>query len=182
MAKKLNLAALTYLVVDDSRYARSFMRDALGTFRIRKVVEAPSAMAAIDALKSEAIHFLVVDHEMPVITGTDLTVLIRHGRHGIPNPTLPILMVSGHTDETTVREALAAGVDGFLGKPFSAQALQKAIVATLGNRRRRIDSDSYHGPDRRGALDGMPDSGVRRRTGEAAREFGGQERLDGTAV
>jgi CheY-like chemotaxis protein len=145
----INLSALTYLVVDDSRYARQLIKTAMQTYRLHNVVEAPDAVKAMRFLKEQPIDMILVDKEMPVLTGTEFIRLVRKGEMGVPNPEIPIIMISGHTDLETIMEARAAGVHDFLAKPVSADALFARIRANMQSPRPFVRAKAYLGPDRR---------------------------------
>ncbi|NQU57427.1 MAG: response regulator, partial [Rhodospirillales bacterium] len=66
-----------------------------------------------------------------------------------PNRFLPIIMVTGYTEESLARAARDVGVNDFLGKPISAKSLMSRIVSVLGDKRDFIDCKDYFGPDRR---------------------------------
>lgn len=145
----VDLAELTYLVIDDSRYARQLIKTAMQTYNLRNVVEAPDAVKAMKILKTEEIDLVLVDKEMPVLNGTEFIRLVRKGEMGVKNPELPIIMISGHTDFATIMEARAAGVHDFLAKPVSAEALYARIRFNVASPRPFIRAATYLGPDRR---------------------------------
>jgi PleD family two-component response regulator len=144
-----DLSKLRYLIVDDSRYARRLIRDALYSYGLRHTREAADASAAITMLQSDPIDVLLLDNELPVISGTELTLLVRKGEREIPNPEIPIIMISGFTDPDRVVEARNAGIHEYLAKPISADALYRRIRTTIYNPRPFIRCKTYIGPDRR---------------------------------
>ena len=83
------------------------------------------ALAAVERF-SPAI--VVLDVDLPSPNGIALTRLLkRNPRHSH----VPVLLLTADTDSTRVEEGIAAGAAGCLTKPFSAAALQKAIVPLL---------------------------------------------------
>ncbi len=87
----------------------------------------PSAHAFLSALESRHFDCLVLDLQMPDMTGLDLQRYLRMVR---PDLLLPAIMVTAH-DEPGVRElCYAAGIQAYLRKPVEGDALL-ATVAKL---------------------------------------------------
>lgn len=69
---------------------------------------------------------LIIDVRMPGMTGIDLqAALIRENRH------IPVIMVSGHADESLVLRASHPDMVAFLSKPFEDDALLHALAAAM---------------------------------------------------
>ncbi|MCY1177957.1 Chemotaxis protein CheY [compost metagenome] len=75
-------------------------------------------------LNSGSIDFLVTDWNMPGMTGIDL---LRHVRADEKLKHLPVLMVTAEAKREQIIEAAQAGVNGYVVKPFTAQALKEKI-------------------------------------------------------
>ncbi|ROM88206.1 response regulator, partial [Pseudomonas brassicacearum] len=73
---------------------------------------------------SGSIDFLVTDWNMPGMTGIDL---LRHVRADEKLKHLPVLMVTAEAKREQIIEAAQAGVNGYVVKPFTAQALKEKI-------------------------------------------------------
>ena len=71
-----------------------------------------------------SIDFLVTDWNMPGMTGIDL---LRHVRADEKLKHLPVLMVTAEAKREQIIEAAQAGVNGYVVKPFTAQALKEKI-------------------------------------------------------
>lgn len=145
-----DLDALCCLVVDDHRFSRTLIKTALRTHGITDIVEAADAPEAFRILGSDdyRIDLILVDHDMPILSGVEFTRMIRRGID-VPDPEIPIIMVSGLSARETVLEARNCGIHEFVAKPFSAETLYLHIVRTIQNPRPFIRADSYIGPDRR---------------------------------
>lgn len=160
------LQRVQVMVVDDNHHMRTLMRTILNAIGIRDVVEAPDGAAALEILNARVCDILIVDHQMPVIDGVELVSLLRRSdNHALA--TLPILMVTGHSDRATVSRARDAGINGFLAKPVSAKDLLSRVEAVLRDDRAFYRSARYAGPDRRRMLK-LQYGGVRRRKADAA--------------
>jgi len=75
-------------------------------------------------LKSGDFQFLVTDWNMPGMTGIDLLKAVRADEK---LRTLPVLMVTAEAKRDQIIEAAQAGVNGYVVKPFTAQALKEKI-------------------------------------------------------
>lgn len=69
---------------------------------------------------------LVLDLYLPDVNGLDLL-----GQLAITDPELPVVVITGHVDESLRQRALRAGATAFLTKPYDEQALLDAIQAAL---------------------------------------------------
>lgn len=84
---------------------------------------------ALDELASDAdCDLLLVDHDLPGLSGVELMEQVRSMLH---RRYMPIVMMSGRLDEATAREA---GADAFLRKPEGIGSLVGTITRLLGER------------------------------------------------
>ena len=160
---------LKVLVVDDNPHMRALIVAVLQAVDIKQIYEAGSAEAAWQILQHTPCDILVVDWVMSGMSGLELTRKIRTSPES-PNPFVPIIMLTGHTSVQHVRAARDAGVNEFLAKPVSANAIIARLLAIIENprpfvrtkvyfgpcRRRRPDSN-YRGPDRRAKEEDLAD-------------------------
>jgi len=91
---------------------------------------------------------VLTDMIMKPMDGLELTRLIRNDERS-PNPFVPIIMISGHTEKYKVEAARDAGVTEFLAKPITAQNLFARIAEIVERPRAFVRCDNYFGPDRR---------------------------------
>ena len=126
-----HLAGLTYLIVDDSRFNRKIVREALNLFDVRRIRDAKDAIEAMKILSKETIDLVLTDYEMPLVTGVELTRMIRKSKEAL-NPELPVIIISDFTEEYRIREAMAAGIEEYVTKPFAPDKLLCHVVRALG--------------------------------------------------
>ena len=133
-----HLAGLTYLIVDDSRFIvdasrfnRKIVREALNLFDVRRIRDAKDAIEAMKILSKETIDLVLTDYEMPLVTGVELTRMIRKSKEAL-NPELPVIIISGFSEEYRIREAMAAGIEEYVTKPFAPDKLLCHVVRALG--------------------------------------------------
>ena len=112
------------LVIDDSRAMRLILCKLLRELGI-EVVDAENGRRALDLIDSGLDPALMlVDWNMPEMTGIEFLTAVRKPPY---SSTARILMVTTETDLPQVVQALEAGADEYLMKPFT----QDAVVAKL---------------------------------------------------
>jgi diguanylate cyclase (GGDEF)-like protein len=88
---------------------------------------------------------IMLDFEMPRISGTELCRAVRNDRRWSE---LPVIFLTGHTDQESIHRVFAAGADDYVGKPFVAAELMMRIESRLvGVKARRppVDTDPVTG-------------------------------------
>jgi two-component system KDP operon response regulator KdpE len=124
------------LVVDDESQIRRVMRTTL-TANSYEVSDARSGKEAIEKLDQEKFDLVLLDVNMPSMTGLEACRLIRRGQS---MPDLAIIMLTVRNAEKDKVEALDAGADDYVVKPFSTPELLARIRAAL--RRAPVHPDS----------------------------------------
>jgi len=127
--------------------------------RHNEITEATNGQAAIALLHAHSPDLVLTDLAMAPMDGLEFTRHIRNHEDS-PNPFVPIIMVSGHTEKHRVEAARDAGVTEFLAKPVNAHNLFSRIAEIVGRPRAFVRCDTYFGPDRRRR---QLDAGPRRR-------------------
>lgn len=148
MIVDIDLGPVAVLIIDDSRYARSFIKSALHSFGVRNTLEAGDGPTGLEMLANHKVDLILVDHGMEPLDGIGFTRLVREG-HVPERRHVPIIMVSGLTEMEKVVEARNAGVNEFLAKPVSAESLFRRVRNALINPRPFVEAAGYVGPCRR---------------------------------
>jgi DNA-binding response OmpR family regulator len=118
------------LVVDDDRTIRELLAAYLGQHDLRVTAVADGdAMRAL--LGEQVIDLVVLDLKLGAESGLDLARRLRD------QSAIPIVMLSGQSEEADRVMALELGADDYLTKPFSPRELLARVRAIL--RRRRMD-------------------------------------------
>ena len=112
------------LVVDDFATMRKIVRNILKQIGFEDITEAEDGNAALRVLKNEKIGLVVTDWNMPNMSGLELLQEIR--RNG-QTQKIPVLMVTAEGLKENVMEAVKAGVNNYVVKPFTAEVLQEKI-------------------------------------------------------
>ncbi len=136
------------LVVDDNKQMRFLVRCLLRAGGISKVTEAATGAEAFEVMRARPVDLIIVDWKMAPVDGLAFTQMVRRN-HDSPNPYIPILMLTAHTETSRVTAARDAGVSGFVRKPISARLLFDRISNVLTDTRMFVSTDGFFGPDRR---------------------------------
>lgn len=112
------------LVVDDASSMRHIVRNLLRELGIRHIREAENGQIALDKLKVKKADFVVSDWNMPVMNGIDLLRAIRADQ---ALRSTRVLMVTAEANQENIVEAVQAGVNNYIVKPFNAQTLQEKL-------------------------------------------------------
>jgi len=124
------------LVVDDEPQIRRVMRAAL-TATGYEVSDARSGEEAVEKLGDERFDLILLDVNLPGMSGMDACRVIRHETLV---PDVPIIMLTVRNAEKDIVEALDAGADDYVVKPFGTPELLARIRAAL--RRAPLPQDS----------------------------------------
>ncbi|HLV19148.1 MAG TPA: chemotaxis response regulator CheY [Pseudomonas sp.] len=112
------------LIVDDFSTMRRIIKNLLRDLGFTNTSEADDGLTALPMLQSGNFDFLVTDWNMPGMNGIDLLRAVRADER-LKN--LPVLMVTAEAKRDQIIEAAQAGVNGYVVKPFTAQALKDKI-------------------------------------------------------
>lgn len=122
----------TILLAEDSVLMRSLIRDMLlrpaGQFAI---LDAGDGREALDILRRQPVSMVLSDWNMQPMNGLQLLQEMR------ADPVLagiPFVMMTGEQTPQTISHAVAAGVVGFLTKPFGRDQLAKIITRVITSR------------------------------------------------
>jgi CheY-like chemotaxis protein len=139
------LADVRILIVDDHRNMRKLIVAALQGLGFERLFEAEDGVHALQEVREIRPDLIIVDYKMPRMNGVEFVHELRRDEAN-PYAELPVIMLTGHTDEQKVRAALRAGVNEFLAKPFTARALLDRIRRCAEEDRPFIRSEEYIGP------------------------------------
>jgi two-component system chemotaxis response regulator CheY len=112
------------LIVDDSRYIRSYLRSILEEQGV-ECVEAENGKLALAVMEQyDSCDLALVDVNMPIMGGLECVKALRANPKMMP---LKILMVTTEADHSFIEAALDAGADEYLMKPFDEAALMDKL-------------------------------------------------------
>ncbi len=90
-----------------------------------RVLEAYDGIEALDILRKEEIHLIIMDIMMPRMDGMQATVRIREEKN------IPIIMLSAKSEDYDKIGGLGAGADDYVTKPFNPMELIARVKSQL---------------------------------------------------
>lgn len=115
------------LVVDDSMTIRRIIIKALSLIGCNEATEASNGQEAVEAVAASSFDLILMDWNMPKMTGIDALKAIRAS-----GKTLPIVMVTTEAEKSRVIEAIKAGATDYLIKPFTPEQLAAKVKNLRG--------------------------------------------------
>lgn len=114
------------LLIDDSKTMRNIQKSVLkqlGYTEIEEACDGQDALGKIDAFKPE---LCLVDWNMPNMDGLTFVKTFRQN-----DKSTPLIMVTTEAEKARVIEAIKAGVNNYVVKPFTPDLLSERITETL---------------------------------------------------
>lgn len=109
------------LIVEDSDFMRNLLREILEDEH-EVVDEAENGVEAVEYYKEYDPDLITMDIAMPIQDGIEATEEIKS-----LNPNIPIIMCTSVEQEEMMKEAVKAGADGYITKPFQKPNVLSAI-------------------------------------------------------
>ncbi len=139
---------LRALVIEDNHHMRLLLRSLLKALGVNDVLECGDGARGYEMLRERSPDFVLTDLSMKPVDGIEFTKMVRLAKDS-PNPYVPIIMVTGHTERGRVEAARDAGVTEFLAKPITPQNLLLRITEIVERPRPFVRCKGYFGPERR---------------------------------
>jgi two-component system, chemotaxis family, chemotaxis protein CheY len=117
-----------FLVVDDFAPMREIIRKVLQEIGYEHIQEANDGAVALPMLQANPFDMLITDWNMPRLPGIEL---LRAVRAEPKLAGLPVLLVTAEVKREQIIAATQAGVNGYIIKPFTAQALAGKVHKIL---------------------------------------------------
>jgi two-component system chemotaxis response regulator CheY len=109
------------LIADDSEFMRNLLKEILEEDH-NIVGEVENGVEAVETYKDEEPDLVVMDIVMPIRDGIDATDEIKD-----ENPGAHVIMCTSVGQEEKMKEAVKAGADGYITKPFQKPSVMEAI-------------------------------------------------------
>lgn len=148
MPTSYDISDLSFLVVDDNNYMVSIIKTLLKGFGVQRISEANDAADAFEEFRTLDIDIIILDYAMETLDGIEFVQLVRSANDS-PNPYVPIIMLTAHSERARIEEARDAGITEFLCKPICANDLYLRVIEVIERPRPFIRTSSYFGPCRR---------------------------------
>ncbi len=129
----------TFLVVDDSRTARSIIEKSLrlGSLPVRQIFHCSNGAEALDVLAHRWVDVVLTDLNMPGMNGADLVEAVASRTGTAP---IPFVLITSHADGARIDKLRALGVAACLRKPFAPEELAtvvRQVVRSMADQRRQ---------------------------------------------
>ena len=122
----MGLEDLNILIVDDSPTMRRIIKNTLERIGNRNSVEASHGKEALQQLRDNpGITFIITDWNMPEMNGLEFVQAMRQSGDSYAN--LPVLMITTRGMKDDVLQAVQAGVNNYIVKPFTPETLEAKI-------------------------------------------------------
>jgi CheY-like chemotaxis protein len=116
------------LLVDDEMALRFLLAETLSGEGY-EITEAEDGQEAVDRLRQDAYHLIILDYMMPERTGVEVCEWLRNS--GNVNQDLPVILLTAKALEKDKEKAKEAGVTTYIVKPFSPLKLAEAVKQLL---------------------------------------------------
>jgi two-component system chemotaxis response regulator CheY len=117
------------LIVDDYSRMLRIIRNLLRQLGYEQVEEASDGASALEKLRQRPFSLVISDWNMEPMSGLEL---LRQVRADPALAALPFIMVTAEARAAKIAEAQRAGVNGYIIKPFGAEALSIKIAGLIG--------------------------------------------------
>ena len=114
------------LIVDDSSTMLRIIKNTLNRLGYDDIVEAENGQDALGKFQGGGFSMVLTDWNMPVMDGLTLVKKVRE-----IDKQVPILMITTEGEKSSILEALKAGVNNYIVKPFTPQTFKEKIEQVL---------------------------------------------------
>ncbi|MGY8894661.1 MAG: adenylate/guanylate cyclase domain-containing protein [Burkholderiales bacterium] len=116
------------LVVDDSSFMRAALVHELAGLGYTHISQVHDGKSALDLLNNNVVDLVLLDIEMPGISGMDVLATMKSSAK---LSTVPIIVISGILDEDKVMKCIELGAEDFLSKPFNPTLLKARVSSSI---------------------------------------------------
>lgn len=124
------MSEIRTLIVDDSSVMRKIVERALRQAGLDTMVvhEAGSGIEGLDVLRAKQVDLILSDINMPSMDGLEF---LRQLRAQNLAPGVPVVMITTESSEEHVKQAILAGAQGYIRKPFTAEQVKERVLPLL---------------------------------------------------
>ena len=121
------MSEIRTLIVDDSSVMRKIVERALRQAGLDPLVvhEAGSGVEGLDLLRAVPVDLILSDINMPSMDGLEF---LRQLRSQNLAPGVPVVMITTESSEEHVKQAIQAGAQGYIRKPFTAEQVKERVL------------------------------------------------------
>ncbi|MBF7073620.1 response regulator [Glaciecola sp. MH2013] len=122
------LKKIDILIIDDMESMISLIVSCVRALGAEKINTASNGEMAWKMLNKKHYHLIICDWDMPKMTGIQLLKLVKESEL---HRDIPFLLLTAATEKAQVLEAVKAGVNDYLSKPFQPKELDYRIIKLL---------------------------------------------------
>jgi two-component system chemotaxis response regulator CheY len=130
MPAAIDLGKLKILVIDDQEFVRTIVKKMLQQMGVGQVVEAHDGNSGLATAAGESPDLVICDVQMRPVDGFGFVRSLREQPYG---ETMPVIMLTAHSDAATVSRAAELKVNAFLAKPVLPPALKDKIIKVMSD-------------------------------------------------
>ncbi len=121
------MSEIRALIVDDSSVMRKIVERALrqAGLELLEVHEAGSGTEGLELLRAKPVDLILSDINMPSMDGLEF---LRQVRAQNLAPGIPVVMITTESSEEHVKQAIQAGAQGYIRKPFTAEQVKERVL------------------------------------------------------
>jgi two-component system chemotaxis response regulator CheY len=129
-AEELGMSEVRTLIVDDSSVMRKIVERSLRQAGLSPLVvfEAGSGVDGLELLKAQKVDLILSDINMPSMDGLEF---LRQLRAQNLAPGVPVVMITTESSEEHVKQAILAGAQGYIRKPFTAEQVKERVLPLI---------------------------------------------------
>ena len=142
----IDIKDIRFLIVDDASSMRKITRSILHGLGARFIFEEGLGANVQTCILTNRIDVVLLDWELPDFHGSDVMRVIRNHRE---TQFLPVILLTSHTNKSTIMKATFTGINEVLCKPVSPRTLYDRIYAVVMSPKPFIKTKTYFGPQHR---------------------------------
>ena len=125
------MAGIDVLIVDDSSVMRKIVERALrqADLELDTVYEAGNGAEGLELLGSRSVQLVLSDINMPSMDGLEF---LRQMRSRNLASGVPVVMITTESSEEHVKQAIQAGAQGYIRKPFTPEQVKERVLPLVG--------------------------------------------------
>ena len=124
------MSEIRALIVDDSSVMRKIVERSLRQAGLDPLIvhEAGNGADGLELLKVKTVDLILSDINMPAMDGLEF---LRQLRAQNLAPGVPVVMITTESSEEHVKQAILAGAQGYIRKPFTAEQVKERVLPLL---------------------------------------------------
>jgi len=124
------MSEIRALIVDDSSVMRKIVERSLRQAGLDPLIvhEAGSGIEGLDVLRAKQVDLILSDINMPSMDGLEF---LRQVRAQNLAPGVPVVMITTESSEEHVKQAILAGAQGYIRKPFTAEQVKERVLPLI---------------------------------------------------